>query len=265
MRRLHSITLLFLVLVASSARAQELSLAALMASGDAAFGVLDNEAAVRHYEAARSASNGEIPFELLARLSRVYTDHSTDLVAAGERKRAEQAMNRALEYARQLEEGHPERPETWFLLAIAHGNLAEFAGGRGKVRIGRAVEQYCLRAIDVDPEYAPGYLVLGVFYREVAEVSWLQRLFANALFGGLPHGSYERSAEMLRKAVELDPSLPLAQFELGRTLYRSDQMEEARPFLQAGIDLEPMSTVDVRNAIDARTMLASIEDRSDAR
>jgi tetratricopeptide (TPR) repeat protein len=256
--RPFAIALLLAWLAAGPARGQESTVRALIEDGDAAFATLDNESAVRWFERARAESGEPLPFELAARLSRVHTDYSLDLIADGEKERAEEEIRTALGYARTLTELHPERPESWFLLAIANGNLAEFEGGRGKVRIGRAVEEHCLRAIGLDPAYAPAYLVLGVFYREVAEVSWIQRIFANTLFGGLPKGSYERSAEFLAKALELDPTITLAQFEMGRTLYRSGSREEARPFLEAGIAQAPMSTVDVRNAIEARRLLDSM-------
>jgi len=96
--------------------------------------------------------------------------------------------------------------------------------------------------------------VLGVFYREVAEVSWLQRLVANTLFGGLPRGSYELSEEILRKAIAMDPGIPLAQFELGRTLYYGGRPKEALPHLLAGAELKPMMRLDARNADEARRL-----------
>lgn len=256
--RQFATALLVALLTSGPARGQESTVRALIEEGDAAFAALDNESAMRWFERARAESAEPHSFELLARLSRVHTDYSLDLIADGEKERAEKEMRTALGYALTLTELHPERPESWFLLAIANGNLAEFEGGRGKVRIGRAVEEHCLRAIELDSTYAPAYLVLGVFYREVAEVNWIQRLFANTLFGGLPRGSYERSAEFLAKALELDPTMTLAQFEMGRTLYRDGSREQARPFLEAGISQAPMSTVDVRNAIEARRLLDSI-------
>lgn len=258
MTRLLVIALLFVGTDADSAHAQEISVPALIEAGDVAFAALDNETALRNFEAAREQGGETLSFELLARLSRVHTDYSLDLIEAGDREQAKEQMDAALDYALRLEELHPDRAETWFLLAIANGNLAEFEGGRGKVRIGRAVEEYCLRAMEIDPQYAPPYIVLGVFHREVSEVSWIQRLVANTLFGGLPKGSYESSAELLRTAVELDPRIPLAQFELGRTLFRSKLLEEARPFLVTGATLPPMSTLDIRNAREAMHLLEQI-------
>lgn len=235
--------------------AQESPVDALVAAGDAAFEVLDNAGASRLFEEARAAAGDPTPFGLLARLSRTRNDYGMDLVAEGREEDGERELEIALAYALELTERHPDRAESWFLLAAGYGNMALFKGGREKVRIGRAVEEYCLKAIALDPDFAPPYAVLGIFYREIAELNWVQRTLARTLFGGLPDGSYERSEELLRRAVALDPAMPLGYFELGRTLYRSGRREDARPWLEQAITLEPVSTLDVRNAAEARQLL----------
>jgi len=257
--RCAALLLAFLIAAPGRVAGQASGYRDALQAGDEAFAALDNERAVAQYEAAMLDANPPAPFEVLTRLSRAYTDRSLDLIAGGDRRGGEAAIDRALATAEELRVRFPDRAETWFLLAIALGNRATFEGGKGKVRIGRAVEEHCLRAIELDPGYAPPYIVLGVFYREVAEVSWIQRLVANTLFGGLPAGSYERSAELLRQAVALDPSIPLGRFELGRTLFRSGLAAEARPHLEAGATLPPVSSLDLRNANEARRLLGLIE------
>lgn len=239
------------ILVPTRSYAQELSLPPQLLAGDRAFAALDDEGALRHYEAARDSLGGAESFELLSRLSHSHTHWSLDLIARGDRKEAEVQIDRALDEARILVERYPDRAESWFLLAIAIGNQATFKGGREKVRYGRAVEEYSLRALGLDSTHVPTHVVLGVFYREVAEVSWLQRLVANTLFGGLPRGSYELSEQFLRKAIELDPRAPLAQFELGRTLYYGGHAIDALPHLLAGAELKPTMMLDARNATEA--------------
>ncbi len=51
--------------------------------------------------------------------------------------------------------------------------------------LGKDVEDYAEKAIQLDPSFAPSYTLLGVFYREVASLNWLERMLAGSL-GVLP-------------------------------------------------------------------------------
>lgn len=226
-----------------------------MARGDEAYARLDNQAAVAAYDEALSLATAPYSFDLLARVARALNDYGLDLVAADLDDEGERVLTRATELSEELTRRFAMRAESWFLLAASYGNLSLYKGGREKVRLGRAVEQHCLEAIRVDPGFSPPYAVLGIFYREVAELNWLEKTVANTLFGGIPTGSYRLSEEMLRKAVSLEPVMPLAHFELGKTLMRAGKPDDAKPFLTQAITMRPISTLDVRNAQEARRLL----------
>ena len=154
-----------------------------------------------------------------------------------------------------MREKFPDRPETYFHLSAAYGNLALFKGGKSKVKIGRDVEQYAKKAIELDSTYAPAYVALGLFYREVSDLNWVQRSFAKVLFGGVPKGSKEDAVAMLERAIALDPNFSLAHFELAITLEKMGRKEEAIPHLRKVIELPPATTQDVRNKEIARELL----------
>lgn len=262
MRRiLHPSVAIFLALAIAgvagpgSAAAQVSRFDAAIARGDAAYARLDNAAAVRAYDEALAMSGAPHSFDLLARLSRTLNDYGLDLWAAGKDAEGEAVFSRAVDYAEELTERFPNRAESWFLLAAGYGNISLYKGGREKVRLGRGVEEHCLQSIRVDPAFSACYAVLGIFYREVAELNWVERTVANTLLGGIPRGSYELSEQMLRKAVTLQPVIPLAHFELGRTLLKAGKEAEARRYLGDAITMPPISTLDVRNAQEARRLL----------
>jgi tetratricopeptide (TPR) repeat protein len=98
--------------------------------------------------------------------------------------------------------------------------------------------------------------VLGVFYREVARLSWIERLVAKTLFGGLPPASLVKSEEYLRKAVRADPESAFAAFELGQTLEALDRREEARDVYERLLGLEPRNSENLRDIEEARRWLA---------
>lgn len=227
----------------------------LLARGDALRAAFDNAAALSVYDSLANAYPDD--FEVLTRLVQAHNDLAEDLLAEGDKKAAEEHFEQAVALAEQFRDRFPDRPEPYFFLAASYGNLALFKGGKSKVRIGRAVESYAKRAIELDSTYALGYLALGIFYREVAGLSWIQRTFAKVLFGGVPGGSREDAVRYLTRAVALDPTLARAHYELALTVGGMDRKAEALPHLERVLTLAPFTSQDVRNRERARELLTA--------
>ena len=135
-------------------------------------------------------------------------------------------FEKAVEHAEKLKKLAPERALTWFLSAISNGNLGLHRGGKQKVTLSRNVRSDALKAIELDPEFSPGYVVLGVYYREVATLNWALKAIAKSMLGGLPSGSLEDAKEMLLKGVEKDPRSVYAQYQLAVT-YETTKKKKA--------------------------------------
>ncbi|MEM6646436.1 MAG: hypothetical protein AAF730_09305 [Bacteroidota bacterium] len=224
-----------------------------LALGDAAYAAFDNATAVQAYVEAYRADTTS--FEVLTRLARTYGDLAQDYLANDQRDTAKETFETAIGYADALLAHHPECAETYFFQAATRGNLALFAGGKKKVEIGRDVEANIQRALDIDPDYALAYLAYGIFKREVASLSWLQRNVARLLFGALPSGSKEEAADLLRQAVQYDPSLTRAHFELAVTLEQIGQKEAAIDAMEEVLALPDINTEDQRNRQRAEALL----------
>ncbi|WP_456424535.1 tetratricopeptide repeat protein [Rhodocaloribacter sp.] len=237
---------------ADSSRIDE-TVEALLRRGDALYAAFDNNSALDSYKSAYTRAPDR--FDVLLRLTRAYHDLAKDLLAAGSKKAAEEAIRKAVAVAEEMKEKFPDRPETYFQLAAAYGNLALFKGGKSKVKIGRDVEQYAKKAIELDSTYAPAYVALGLFYREVSDLNWIQRSFAKVLFGGVPSGSKEDAAAMLERAIALNPDFALAHFELAITYEKMGRKEDAIPHLRKAIELPPATSQDVRNREIARKLI----------
>ena len=70
--------------------------------------------------------------------------------------------------------------------------------------------------------------MLGIYYREVANLNWFLKNFAKAFFGGLPDGSNEDSEEALLKAIELVPTDIITYYELARTYEKMKKKDKER-------------------------------------
>jgi tetratricopeptide (TPR) repeat protein len=243
---------LLLLVAATTTRAQD-TYEALIAAGNEHYEAFENREALAAYEQAHTLQPDS--FEVLALLARTYNDYGRDRLAENQRDAAEKSFETAVSYAEMLKSTYPDRAETYFLLAASYGNLALFKGGKGKVETGRAVEAYSKKAVEIDSTFALPYVVLGIFYREVASLNWLERTAANALFGGVPDGSKAQALDMIQRAIELDPDLNFAHYEMARTYESMDEQAKAAEHYRKVIELPPYTSEDARHQQEARALL----------
>lgn len=225
----------------------------LLEKGNAYYEKFENRRAAELYQRAYTLRPND--FKVLERLVRAYHDYGLDLVAKNEKKAATVSLAKAVAYAEELEIKYPNRAETYFYLAATNGSLARLTWGKTKVRMGKAVEQHCRRAIDLDSSFALAHAVLGVFYREVASLNPFERAFAKLFFGGVPKGSKEEAIRSLTRAVELDPELNMAHYELAVTYDQVGQQEKAIEHMQIVVNLAPQTSQDRRNQLLAEQHL----------
>ncbi len=227
-------------------------------AGDSLFSVFDNDGALRNYEEAAKA--GEVGFDLLYKMARAAHESGQDADADGRRDRAEALYEKAVGYAEQLQDRFADRAASHFMAAATIGKLAQFKGGREKVRIGRAVEGHFEEAMRIDSTFALSYVVGGIFNREVAQLNWIQKLAARTLFGGLPNASLDQSKAYLRKAIELDRHLIIAHWELAQTCLAMDRVAEAVAHLKFLVRLPDQSSEDRRLRERAAVQLQELEE-----
>jgi len=190
--------------------------------GDQYYSQFDNLKALEAYKKAYELAPDS--FEVLVRLTRAYNDVGEDVKGIKFKpdqetnsKEVEEYFSQAAQYAEELHQKFPDKAESYFYLAATYGHLALFKGGKEKVKLARNVEENSKKAIDLDPQFIPAYIVLGVYYREVANLNWALKAFAKTLFGGLPNGTDEDSEKTLLKALELNPQVIHTRFELAKT------------------------------------------------
>lgn len=196
----------------------------LVEKGDSHREKFDNLDAARSYEEAYGMENDN--FEILKKVVISYNDAGEDH-RDRDREKAEKFFSKAIQYAEMSSDKFPEKEDNHFLLALTYGNMARFSDGKRKVELARNVESNIKKMIELRPDFAPSYVVLGVYYREISELGWLLEKFADTLMGGLPGGTIEDSVRTLEKAVSLEPDAIYTQFELAKTYESVEEYEKA--------------------------------------
>lgn len=169
----------------------------------------------------------------LTRLTEAYCNTGDDL----DNKESEAYYSKGVASAEKLKVLAPDKAETYFYLCVAYGDLAMFRGGKEKVALSRNIEAMARKGIELDPSYSQSYSVLGVYYREVASLNPVLRAFAKYLLGGLPDGTYEDSARMFLKSIELDPGNVYGHYQLAVTYEKMDAPAKAAAMYRKVLEL----------------------------
>ncbi|HVN47265.1 MAG TPA: hypothetical protein VMU30_00440 [Bacteroidota bacterium] len=182
-----------------------------LAKGDEYYSSFDNEHALAEYQLAYQEH--AYRYETLLRLVRLHNDMG--VITLYKNKTASEAQYRlALKYADTLKQEFPDSVAANFWFALAKGSLIPFVGVREKIQIGKEVRQCLHEAIKRDSTFAYPYIVLSIFERESARLSWFERGLVKIIFGEDISGSLQSSEQWLRKALLYDPDNSFAYYEL---------------------------------------------------
>ena len=164
--------------------------------------------------------------------------------AVGELKRKEhkpdevkENFEKAISYSEKLKKLFPDSSLSFTYSAISYGNVARFTKGKERLNYAKKIEEDSKKAIKLDSNNAIPYIILGAFYREVARLSWIERIFATILYGSVPSGSFEDSEQMLKKALMINPNIITANFQMALTYRAMDDKEKEKEYFQRVISL----------------------------
>ncbi len=143
--------------------------------------------------------------------------------------------------------------------AVALGRKAEAAGVRDGVRLSREIKESVEHAIEHDPEHGGAWYINGMLLYRVANLSRMERMAANALFGGFPfEASDEEAIEALEKAIQYSPGNIYYHVGFAEVLKSNDKNGEARRVLEKAQELEPVTPEDPDHLDRVNEMLSSL-------
>jgi tetratricopeptide (TPR) repeat protein len=198
--------------------------------GDESYSKFNNVEALNYYEKAYSITHDN--FDVLLRLVKTYNAAGEEYYEYKKRTEAEYYINKAIELADEFKNKFPDSSAVYSYLAMSNGNIALFKGGKEKIKYANLVEQNAQKSISMNPNAYLPYIILGIYYREIAGLSWLERAFANTFLGGVPTGSYEESEKMFKKVLSIDHNMVVANFQLALTYRKMNREAEAKELLK---------------------------------
>ena len=209
-------------------------------SGDQHYESFDNKSALDMYRKAYELNPDS--FKTLLKLTRSLIDVGEDLNS----NESEAYYEEAVKYSELLKENFPESPYTYACLASSYGYLAIFRGGKEKIRLSNNVTENAYKAIALDPDYEVPYIVLGAYYREVADLSPFLRVFAEMFLGDVSNGSHDDSIECLKKALQIRPDSVYTVTELAKTYASMREYDSAMASLRNVLKMSVVDHLDPR-------------------
>jgi len=243
------VTIIFSVLVFSSVYSQE-DVTTLLVYGDSLFNSFNNEGALEYYQKAYDLDSTN--YDACWKLSRAFVDVGETLE---DDPRAEH-YNKGNLYGEKAVDLNPEGSKGHLRLSIAIGRVALDAGAKERVRLSKEVKKEVDLAIKLDPNDDIAYHVLGRWNRKLANLSWIERGFANMFLGGVPEDASEENAvTSFKKAIEINPGYINHHLELGMTYEMMDMEEEAGAEYQKCLNLPKSSSNDDKHKATAKEKL----------
>jgi tetratricopeptide (TPR) repeat protein len=223
--------------------------------GDECYSRLETAEALHYYREAYDIAPRES--KTLIRLVRAYGD--LGWLHLRRDSSSETFYLHAAAFAETLLQVEPTKAEAHFWFAMAKGSLIPFGSISEKIHIGKEVRFHAEKAIELDSTYSYAYIILAIFEREEAKLSWFERTIARIVFGGDLKGSLTHSEELLFKALKYDSSSAYAYYELSRTYDTMGRKEDSIASLKKVIELPINSQREERQRQNAAKFLARLQ------
>jgi len=224
-----------------------------LVAGDSLFNALDNQSALKEYLSAYNLDS--LNYDANWKVARAYVDVGATLdgdLRAEYYKKGEFHARKATQIDTQGSKGH-------LYLSIALGRVALDAGAKERIKLSKEVKKEVDLAIKYDPNDDIAYHVLGRWNRKLANLSWIERGFANIFLGGVPkEASNENAVDCFNKAIELKPGHINHHLELGKTYEMMDLEDKAREEYQKCLDLPKTASEDDKYKQEAKTLLEKL-------
>lgn len=189
----------------------------IIAKGNDYYKIFENYNALKQYEKAYLLMPNN--YEALTKLTRIYNDYGEEMTELDKDDLAELYFKKAMDLSEKLLSKFPDSACSYCYRALSLGNYAIFVGGNEKIKFANQIEKNAKKAIRLNANDFLPYIILGIYNRELANLSWFERIFANTFFGTVPEGSFDDALMLFKKALEIDNNLIVVYYQLAK-VYR---------------------------------------------
>ena len=202
--------LFLFLLLACSARAENLSFSNLLAQG----GVFEQSGnvaeAFKFYSQAEPLTTNSVD---LCGLTKHYCDLMHD---AGSPTLEKALAEKALACAFSAVKADPKSATAHLCVAVSYVKNFPYADNKTKVSWSKKIKTECETAITLDPQQDVSFYLLGRWHFDVANMNFLIKGLVKIIYGGLPPASNAAAIENFKHAIALNPNRIIHHVELAK-------------------------------------------------
>ncbi|XP_027754667.1 regulator of microtubule dynamics protein 2 [Empidonax traillii] len=195
--------------------------------------------------------------DFLWRLARAYGDLFEMTTDAEEKRKYVIDGKIKAEKAVQLDDGSAESHQ-WF--AIMCGYMSQFESVQNKIRNGYLFKEHLDKAIELKPQDPFLYYLNGRWCYSVAQLSWIEKKVATALFGTPPTSTVEEALQNFLKAEEMRPGYSKCNYVYLAKCYKDlGQKNNALKYCDSALSILSVTNEDKEAQKDLEALLLALK------
>lgn len=121
------------------------------------------------------------------------------------------------------------------------------------------VKKHMLKAVELNPNDATSWYILGQFYYGLADLPWYQRKIVSTIFAAPPSGTYEEALDCFEKAEKTKPNFySMNHLMLGKTCQALKQNDKAKEYLTLAANVVVLNEDDKQAKEEAAKLLKKL-------
>lgn len=121
------------------------------------------------------------------------------------------------------------------------------------------VKKHMLKAVELNPNDATSWYILGQFYYGLADLPWYQRKIVSTIFAAPPSGTYEEALDCFEKAEKTKPNFySMNHLMLGKTCQALKQNDKAKEYLTMAANVVVLNEDDKQAKEEAAKLLKKL-------
>jgi len=190
------------------------------------------------------------------RLARICKELAQLAQLAGGKARERELLLEGLRYATAALEADDRHFASHKWYAILVSLTSSFEGTKATIHKSFVVKQHFERAIELCPADATSRHLLGLWYYEVAGLSWTMRKVAAAIFASPPTGTYAEAKEHFTIAENTEPGFYIKnRLMLGKCHLQLNERAAAAEWFARALELPTSTAEDEHSITEARRLL----------
>ena len=194
-------------------------------------------------------------YEVVWRLARAHFDFSDNTTDEVEIEKNLYAGFEYADKALKIDDGRAESHK-WYGILI--GRVGEIEGTEQKIKNSYPMAEHTQKAIELDPDDAGNYHVMGRWHFALADLSWIERKIASWVYATPPEASFEEARGYFKQAIIKDPEDIRNYVWLGKALEELDDEDGAGQAYKQALGIEASSDSDKILQEEARELLEDL-------